>query len=79
MRPGELVVHCSVRGRAGDLLERVRVTIPGDAPASVVLARVLRLSLAERRRGRSLTVDAPPELVALLALAGLAAPDDVSP
>jgi hypothetical protein len=71
MRPGELVVQCAVHDEAGALVERRLVRVRADAPASAVLAVVLRLSLAERRRGRILTVVAPEELVALLGLCGL--------
>ena len=79
MRPGELVVHCSVHDAAGALVERMLVRAAQDAPASVVLARVLRLTLAEQRRGRSLTVDGPPEVLVLLAVAGLGSPDGIRP
>ena len=79
MRPGGLVVHCSVHDATGALVGRMLVHAPEDAPASVVLARVLRLTLAERRRGRSLTVDGPPEVVVLLAVAGLGRPDGIRP
>jgi hypothetical protein len=70
-RPGNLVAHCSVRDDAGAVVERVRISAPVGAPAFVLLSAVLRLALAERRRGRGVRVDAPADLVALLRLCGL--------
>jgi len=71
MRPGEFVVHCSVRDDAGALLERLLLRAPAEARASTVLAAVLERSRAERLRGRVLMVDGPTELIALLRLCGL--------
>ncbi|WP_210508219.1 hypothetical protein [Naasia sp. SYSU D00057] len=66
-----------MRDAAGTLLERVLLCAPAGAPASGVLAHVLGRSLVERRRGRRLEVDGPPEVVALLALTGLGDLGDV--
>jgi hypothetical protein len=71
VRPDGLLVQCCVRDGDLTLVERWLVRVPADAPASGVLDGVLRLALEERRRGLTLTIDAPAELVALLALAGL--------
>jgi hypothetical protein len=71
VQPERLIVHCSVWNAGGRLvgLRLVRVT---GARTAETLDTVLRLALVERRLGRSLIVEAPADLVVLLALCGLA-------
>ena len=69
------MVRLLLRHRDGRAVERMRVGLD-DVPAAQVLDALLRRALLERRRGRTLEVEsAPDDLLALLELCGLLAPD----
>jgi hypothetical protein len=70
VEPGEVVVHCLGHDGTGIVVARLALRTPSE-PASAVLDTVLRRALAERRRGRVLTVLEPPEVAALLVALGL--------
>lgn len=70
--PAGMVVRCSLRDGTGAVVARRTLRTPAGVRASEVLDLVLRIALEERRRGRTLSVDAPADLTALLALCGLA-------
>jgi hypothetical protein len=55
------------------VVERMLLRVP-ERPASALLDAVLRRALEERRRGRTLTVEAPAEVAALLAALGFDEP-----
>ena len=68
------MVRCSVRDAEGRLTALRAVRLAAGTPASAVVDAVLRLALEERRHGGSLAVEAPADLVTLLALSGLGDP-----